>query len=89
MEDDIYVIESFQRMRKISARILLVLVLLSLVAISCALNENIDFLDLFNLSNDNRVDESNQYSLQTLYATATLGAEQFHIQLTAMANQNK
>jgi len=76
-------------MGKTTARILLVLLLLSLVLFSCILYEDYGFLSIFGASNGNQVEATNQYSLQTLNATATYGAEQFYIQLTAMANKGK
>ena len=76
-------------MGKTTARILLVLLLLSLVIFSCILSEDYGFISIIGALNDSQSEVTNQYSLQTLNATATYGAEQFRIQLTAMANKGK
>jgi len=69
-------------MTKLTARILLICLILAVAAIACVNGGD------GNSSNTNSSGTGNSVSAFGPDATATYGAEQFHIQLTAIANPN-
>jgi hypothetical protein len=69
-------------MMKLTARILLICLILAVAALACVNGGD------GNSSSTNNSGSGNNVSVYGPDATATYGAEQFHIQLTAIADPN-
>lgn len=69
-------------MTKLTARILLICLILAVAALACVNGGD------GNSSSTNNSGSGNNVSVYGADATATYGAEQFHIQLTAIADPN-
>lgn len=72
-------------MNKLSTRLLLIIIILALAAMACIGGGGGDGDD----SNHNKGGSNNQTVTHPADATATYGAEQLHIQLTAIAREKK